>query len=193
MTLPRPGRCLGEKIADLADGRLDPAAAERAYAHVAVCPPCRAALEAQRDVRSRLAQSGGMPVDAPGDLIARLRDLAGDPSIPAQPGAGRTPAGGAGVRPAVPAARTHPGAARRHRTRLALASAAGAAAIAVVAVVATGSSATSSPVKPAPAIAPVVDRLADAHVVSTDQMPFSGPRIVQAGYSAPSGSSSRQP
>lgn len=197
MNAPRPGRCLGDKIADLADGRLDPAAAERAYAHVAVCPRCRAALETQRDVRSHLAQSAD-PVDgAPDDLMSRLRGIAApQPSaaIPAQPAAGRTPAGAAGVRPGVAATSTRPvGARRRHRTRIAIASAAGAAALAVVAAVGGGSAAVSGPARTTPSIAPVVDRLTDAHESSTDQMPFSGPRIVTAAFTGPSGSSAPQP
>jgi hypothetical protein len=196
---PRPGRCLGDRIADLADGRLGPAVAERAYAHVAVCTRCRAALEAQREVRSRLAQSADPADGAEGDLMSRLRGIAATPAstaIPAQPTAGRTPAGAAGVRPGSGSgsASTRPaGARRRHRTRIAIASAAGAAALVVVAAVGGGSSAVSGPARPAPSIAPVVDRLTDAHESSADQMPFSGPRIVTAAFSAPSGSSSPQP
>ena len=200
MTAGRPGRCLGDRIVDLADDRLDPAAAERAYAHVALCPPCRAALEAQRAVRSTLAESGEAPVEASDDLIARLRAVAAESpaadvaSIPVQPAAGRVPAGAAGVRPGVAATTTRPsGARRRHRSRIALASAAGAAALAVVAAVGGGSAAVSGPSRPAPAIAPVVDRLTVAHETSTDRMPFSGPRIVTAAFGAPSGSTSSRP
>jgi anti-sigma factor RsiW len=193
----RPGRCLGDRIVDLADGRLDPAAAERAYAHVAVCPRCRAALETQREVRARLAQTPPEPAQAPDDLIARLRGIPAvppDATIPAQPAAGHGSAGRAGVRPGVRAVSTGPTPARRrHRTRIALASAAGAAALAVAAVVGGGSAAVSGPARTTPSIAPVVDRLTDAHESSTDQMPFSGPRIVTAAFDSPSGSSSPQP
>jgi hypothetical protein len=196
VTSSRPGRCLGDRIVDLADGRLDPAAAERAYAHVALCPRCRAALETQREVRARLAQSAPEPTQAPDDLIARLSGIAAvapEPAIPAQPAAGRGSAGRAGVRPGVPSVPTRPSASRRHRTRIAVASAAGAAALAVAAVVGGGAASVSGPARTTPSIAPVVDRLTDAHESSTDQMPFSGPRIVTAAFGAPSGSSSPQP
>ena len=209
MNAPRPGRCLGDRIADLADGRLDPAAMERAYAHVAVCPACRAALEAQREVRARLAQPGVDPLEAPSDLLARLRGLgvapltptgygdaadAADAAIPVQAGVGRVPAGAAGVRPGVIVTGTHPSRVRRrHRRRIAVASAAGAAAMAVVAVVGGGSSAVSGPVRSGPSIAPVVDRLTAAHATSTDQMPFSGPRMVTAALTGPAGSTARRP
>ena len=203
MSASRPGRCLGEKLADLADGRLDPAARDRAYAHLAGCPACRASLESQRDIRSRLAQSVSAPVDPSDDLMARLRGLAAapPPSIPAPAagvgravGVGRAPAGAAGVRPPSTVTSTRPsGASRRHRRRVALVSAAGAAAFAVVAVVGGASSVVSGPARPSQSIAPLVDRLADAHMSTADQMPFSGPRIVTVAVAAPSGSTAPAP
>jgi hypothetical protein len=181
-------RCLGRRIADLADGRLEPAEAERAFAHVAVCGTCRQALAAQRAVISRLDAA---PVAEPSaDLLARLSGIAGPdplpgPAIPAQGGAGVRPRGAAGRRPAG-AGSTRP-TSRRRRGRVVTAGAAGAAALAVAVVVAVGgSSALTGAVVTRPAIAPVVDTLTDEHAVSADQMPLSGPRIVTVGYADPS-------
>ena len=103
------GRCLGDRVADLADGRMPPAEAERAFAHVASCSACRAALDAQRAASSALDAA---PAPAPSsDFLARLSAIpaatpAADPltapaAIPAQPGAGQ--GGAAGVRPSGPA------------------------------------------------------------------------------------------
>jgi hypothetical protein len=186
-----PGRCLGDKVADLADGRLAPAAAERALAHVAVCRTCRDALAAQREASARLSTSP--QPEAPPDLLARLRRIDPAPAwsspdsvaIPVQPAAGRRPAGAAGVRPGSTGSSLGPSAARRrHRRRITFVSAAGVAAVAVAALVGGTGSAVSGPAAPHPvlSIAPVVDRLTDAHAAATDQMPFSGPRIVTVAF-----------
>lgn len=180
-------RCLGRRIADLADGRLGPAETERAFAHVAVCATCRAALAAQRAVIDRLDTAP--PAEPSADLLARLSGIAGTdevpaPSVPAQSGAGTRPGGAAGRRPTgSPPGSTRPQP-RRRRRRIAIAGAAGAAAIAV-AVAVGGSSSVTSAVVPRPGIAPVVDTLTDEHAVSADQMPFSGPRIVTVSYADP--------
>jgi hypothetical protein len=177
-------RCLGARVADLADGRLEPAEAERAFAHVAACASCRAALAAQRATSSRLASGEG--VDAPDDLLQRLRGIPAQPyagpTAPTQGGAGMRPSGAAGARPSGRGEQSARRAARRRRSRVAVAAAAGAAALAVAAVVGGGTSALTGAVAPRPAIAPVVDTFAVEHVMSADQMPFSGPRIVTAGY-----------
>lgn len=187
-------RCLGPRIADLADGRLEPAEAERAFAHVAVCGPCRSALEAQRAVISRL--DGAAPAEPSADLLARLSGIAGpEPlrSVPPQGGAGVHPGGAAGRRPPGPSPASTRPQQRRRRGRVAAAGAAGAAAIAVAVVVAVGgSSALTGAVVTRPAIAPVVDTLTDEHAVSADQMPLSGPRIVTVGYVDPSASADPQ-
>ncbi len=188
-------RCLGPRIADLADGRLAPAEAERAFAHVAVCTTCHEALTAQRAVRSRLDTVG--PVDPPSDLMGRLRGIADPrdaavPPIPSQGGAGLRPGGAAGRRPAGAGdAPTRPPVQGRRR-RIVAAGAAGAAALAL-AVVVGGSSALTGAVVTRPSIAPVVDTFAVEHAVSADQMPFSGPRIVTVGYVGPVAPDPAQP
>ncbi len=184
-------RCLGPRIAELADGRLGPAEAERAFAHVAVCATCRGALAAQRAVISRLDTAP--PAEPSADLLARLSGIAATPlpPIPTQGGAGVRPAGAAGRRPTGSApGSTHPR--PRRGRRVVIAGAAGAAALAV-AVVVGGSSALTGAVVTRPAIAPVVDTLTDEHAVSADQMPFSGPRIVTVGYSDPTTAARPQP
>jgi len=188
-------RCLGPRIADLADGRLEPAEAERALAHVAACTTCRDALVAQRAVISRLDTVG--QVDPPSELLGRLRGIAAPssdpvPAIPEQGGAGMRPGGAAGRGPRG----SGPGSTRppvRRRGRIALAGAAGAAAMAVAIVVGGSSALTSTVVTRSPSIAPVVDTLAVEHAVSADQMPFSGPRIITVGYAGPAAPDTAQP
>lgn len=191
-------RCLGARVADLADGRLEPADAERAFAHVAACAQCRAELDAQRAATSRLTSSTS--IEPPSDLFQRLLSVptaaeaapaAAQPVVPPQGAAGQRPAGPAGVRPAPGARSTRPSS-RSRRGRVVLASAAGAAALAVVAVVG-GSTALSGVVVPRPAIAPVVDTLTDEHAASADQMPFSGPRIVTVGFTDRAATASPSP
>ena len=187
-------RCLGPRIADLADGRLEPAEAERAFAHVAACTTCRDALTAQRAVRSRLDTVG--QVVPPSDLLGRLRGIAEPgaepvPPIPSQGGAGLRPGGAAGRRPAGTASgSTRPP--RQRRRRIVAAGAAGAAALAL-AVVVGGSSALMSTAVTRPSIAPVVDTFTVEHAVSADLLPFSGPRIVTVGYGGPAAPDSSQP
>ncbi len=65
--------CLHDVAAALVDGELDHAARERAHRHLAHCAPCRAEVEAQRRLKSRLSGLGG-PVPA-ADLSARLLGL----------------------------------------------------------------------------------------------------------------------
>jgi hypothetical protein len=189
-------RCLGPRIADLADGRLEPAEAERALAHVAACTTCRDALVAQRAVISRLDTVD--PVDPPSELLGRLIGIAAPsadplPGIPEQGGAGWRPGGAAGRAPRGTAPGSTRPPARRHRGRIALAGAAGAVAMAVAIVVGGSSALTSTVVPRSPSIAPVVDTLAVEHAVSADQMPFSGPRIVTVGYAGPAAPDTAQP
>ena len=74
--------CLGERITTLADGELGHNARDRALAHIASCASCRAAVEAERALKARLAL-GETPVPS-AELTSRLLRLAepGDPLPP---------------------------------------------------------------------------------------------------------------
>jgi len=191
----RPSGCLGDRVADLADGRMSPADAETAYAHVALCDCCRLALDAERGASAALAAPAAAPPD---DLMARLLGIPAaeaeaarpfvPPVVPLQ--AGTRPSGSAGVRPAAYPSSTRPARSRR-RVRVAMGSAAGAAALAVAAVVGGAPAALGGPQAPASQFAPVVDALADEHSASTQRMPFSGPLVITAAFD--SRSSSQRP
>lgn len=123
---------LGSRISALVDGQLDPAATERALAHVATCGTCAHELAAARAARRALA--GAEPVLPPEDLTARLLSLSaqGVPPVPPSP-VTRDPfavAGGA----ALPFAATHAlrgdVVARRTPVRLVVGSVAGLGAVA---------------------------------------------------------------
>jgi anti-sigma factor RsiW len=198
------GRCLGARVADLADGRLSPAETERAYAHVATCPACAVALEAQRAASSSL---GGTAIPAPSsDFLTRLGAIPAQESplveptpvarptslIPSQAAAGarRTapirPRAGASTAP-VP---TGPG---RPRTRRVVVGAAASAALVVAAYVGVSGATTAAVTTPQPAIGRVVDTFAVEHAISVDRMPLTGPQIQQVDYAGPSGSASPSP
>ena len=194
-----PGRsgsgCLGDRVADLADGRMSLAERETAFSHVAVCDRCRVALDTERAASTALATPAAGPSD---DFITRLlaipatEEVAARPFVPpvAAEKVGSRPSGSAGVRPAVPGPSTRP-ASRRRRVRIVVGSAAGAAALAVAAVVGGAPAVVGGPSAPAPAFAPVVDVLADEHSASTQRMPFSGPLVITAAFDSGSGSSVR--
>ncbi|MEP6761989.1 MAG: zf-HC2 domain-containing protein [Sporichthyaceae bacterium] len=73
---------LGQRISALVDGELGHQERDRALAHIAHCPSCRAALEDERLVKDRIA-SAPIPPASPA-LTARLLGLAqpGDPMPP---------------------------------------------------------------------------------------------------------------
>ena len=188
------GRCLGARVADLADGRLSPAETERAYAHVAVCSACRVALEAQRTASTVLGSTAGTEPGA--DFLARLTAIPEQaaprtPSvIPAQPAAGVRRAGTAHARPH--GAYPLPSAPGHRRARQVAAGAAASAALVAAAYV--GVSSTAGVVTtPTPAIGRVVDTFAVEHAVSVDQMPLTGPQIQPADYTGTSASASSSP
>lgn len=120
---------LGSRISALVDGELDPAATERALAHVACCPSCARELAAARAARRALAAAE--PVEPTDDLTARLLSLSSQ--APPVPAAARDPfAVGAG--PSLPFAATHAlrgdVVARRTPARLVVGSVAGLGAVA---------------------------------------------------------------
>jgi anti-sigma factor RsiW len=66
---------VGTRVSALVDGQLPAAEAERLWAHVHLCPPCRAAVEREGWVKTRvagLALTGEQPA-APGHLAGSLR------------------------------------------------------------------------------------------------------------------------
>jgi hypothetical protein len=189
---------LGERITSLVDGQLPADAAERASMHLAMCLPCREAVELERLMKSRLATLGAPP---PGDhLVRRLLDLAG-PHGPLPPRAGHVP-GSPRPRPISGPSRSTrplsgPPLARTGSRRPAVAAAAGRAVVAarpgvsarlsrvsrarvtaamvgamclVGAGVAGGVVTAGRPSQPA--VVPPVDSLVVQHSVSTGVLPF---------------------
>jgi anti-sigma factor RsiW len=70
---PASERHLGELAAAVTDGTLGHHARDRALAHLASCPACRAEVEAQRRLKNMLGGMG-MP-EAPSSLADRLRAI----------------------------------------------------------------------------------------------------------------------
>jgi hypothetical protein len=73
---------LGSTVSALVDGQLDTESAERAWAHVATCLPCRRLVEHEGWVKRQLAQiaggSGATVQEPPDQLVGSLLGL--DPS-----------------------------------------------------------------------------------------------------------------
>jgi anti-sigma factor RsiW len=99
---------LGPRISALVDGELGHQERDRALAHIAHCPSCRAALEEERRVKDRLATAPTPPASPA--LTARLLGLAepGDPMPPRERRMPLTP-----VVPTLPAPGRGRGATRR--------------------------------------------------------------------------------
>lgn len=79
---PPRGFHLGEQLSALVDGQLDHDTRDRALGHVAECPDCLHALEAERRLKSQLLSLAAPPV--PVDLTLRLLALPGS-APPAPP------------------------------------------------------------------------------------------------------------
>lgn len=136
------GPCLGDLVAAVVDGELDHAARERAHRHLAHCAGCRADVEAQRRLKSRL--SGASGADLSDGLTARLIGLgAGAPA----PEARRLPTGPS--RPVSPAVTGRPATGRPagRARRLRVGSAAAVAGLGVVLALG-GSQPATTPVNP---------------------------------------------
>jgi anti-sigma factor RsiW len=65
-------RHFDEELSELVDNRLDGSARAEVEAHLAVCPECRARLEALRWLKSSLA-AGTPAADVPSELVARVK------------------------------------------------------------------------------------------------------------------------
>lgn len=159
--------CLGPRLAELADGRLDPIAADRALVHVAGCPSCRRELDAQRRIHRLLS---GSPTPEPSQsFLARLAAAPAEATAPSDDHAptdrprGRRDSAGPG-RPA------------RRRRRVVVA-AGGLAAVA--AAFTWGGSALAIISPPGPPsltpIVPAVDSYTAEHAASTDLLPLTAP------------------
>ena len=80
--------CLGERITTLTDGELGHNARDRALAHIASCPTCRAAVDSERALKARLSHAAA-PVPSAA-LTSRLLRLA-EPGDPLPPPTARMP------------------------------------------------------------------------------------------------------
>ncbi|GMA86012.1 hypothetical protein GCM10025868_12620 [Angustibacter aerolatus] len=149
--------CLGERVAALADGSMNPDAATRAVAHVAHCARCREALELERLTIERLR---ALPDPQPsGDLMASLLSLGGPggpvpvrhgrvPGTPRQPTTSVAPPGGypqGWPGPSAPGGSRRPGARRGVGRRAFVTAAAGALGAGAVVVGLAGPLTASTP------------------------------------------------
>lgn len=67
---------LGSSVSALVDGQLDPDSAERAWAHVMICAPCRRLVEREGWVKRQLTEmSGSQPIAPPPELVGSLFGL----------------------------------------------------------------------------------------------------------------------
>jgi anti-sigma factor RsiW len=168
------GACLGEVAAALVDGELDHSSRERAHRHLAHCAACRAEVEAQRQLKSRLL-GVALGTPAPGSaLTERLLALpvpGTDRVVAPPPAPGRpvTLRRGSGPRSSRPAGRR-----RALRRRTAVTSAV--AALGVVAL-ALGSPQTA----PTTAVDPATDSFVVRHVGTTGDTPLVVPASVAGG------------
>lgn len=153
---------LGDRVTDLVDGRLSPDAAERAVAHLAGCPDCRAEVAAERAVRNRLATAAApAPPDGLVDRLVRL----GGPTGPLPPRADRVP--GIPAPAPVPWPRRDP---RRRSLALAGAGALSAAVLGLVALTVLGSVAGTAP-EPVAVLADMPGRSVPAASTPAGSMP----------------------
>lgn len=101
---------LGERVTALVDGELSHDARDRALAHLASCPHCRAAVDAERLTKGRVAAldaSGMAPGPSP-ELMARLRAVGHAPEPPEPPQDGGFAAGTFPSMTSFPIARLRP-------------------------------------------------------------------------------------
>jgi anti-sigma factor RsiW len=182
---------LGDRLAALVDGELGHDARDRALSHIAYCPTCRAALDAERLAKARVTDAAA-PAPS-GDLTRRLLELAepGEPLYPQppampggalrppvlrRPGARRAVRSGPGraAHPANSAGRpAHRGRAggRARRTGLAAAGAMSVLVVALGSAFALGGQGDTRPVLPP------IEQFSVEHVTITQQMPMADPAL----------------
>lgn len=169
---------LGDRVSALVDGELGHEARDRALAHVAHCASCRAALDAERAVKERLAGAPDPTVSS--QLTARLVALAEPgaplppreramplaPLVPTLPPLGRRPRAG---RPG--AGRRDGGRSRPRRLRYAAFGAVSVAGLMLGTAFAAGG---AQPTGGAPVLPPAAE-LSVEHAATTNGMPLSDP------------------
>jgi len=178
---------LGDRIAAFIDGELPHDARDRVLTHLTTCPECRAAVDAERAAKARVAAiEGPGPSD---DLTRRLLALAepGEPLPPRRRGvngstrAPSVPVGGRQVawRPVgrrvagPPAAGPSAGGPRRnHRLQFVAAAGVGVVAVALGAAVVIGGRE-----QPGPALGPGEDWFAVEHAATTGGLPLVDPAM----------------
>ena len=178
-------RCLGDLLAPLADGALPPAQAERALAHVAVCPSCRRELAEERRVRALLA---GVEVpDVPPALLLSLTRIPDLPAVPVAAGiVPPPPLGGAG---AVAAAATALRPATPRRGGLAVGAVAALAASAGLAMLAAAPQAATS----VPAVVPDAAGFAAEHAATVGGASMTAPGLRAGAGDRPAGTTTVAP
>jgi anti-sigma factor RsiW len=177
-------------LSALVDGELDHESRDEILAHLAHCDDCRAAVDAERRVKSLLS---GMPDPVPSaSLQAGLLGLAdsgrqGDARTPAPRGPLRSP------RPGSPAASRPPGQPGTRRPRRAAglpgrsrrrltAGVAGAAAMASMALVTAFAVGGGQPTRNEVSVVPPVERYAVEHAGTASEVPLSDPGAVTASF-----------
>lgn len=180
-------RHLGDLTAAFVDDQLDDADQARALAHLAGCATCRAEVQAQQQLKSRLTALADPQV--PGDLSARLLDLPGRRGERSGPVGFRGPAGGPSVggpgrsrRPRLRADGRRPtrwsSRGQHHSLRVAAASAASIVVGSLAIALAVG-----SPSPAAPTVTPAVDRYLYEHAATTDEVPLVDPGVAAVSVS----------
>jgi hypothetical protein len=182
---------LGSRVSALVDGELDPAAAQRAFAHAAHCPDCWAAVEAERAAKTWVTGLDGP--SAPGDLLRRLhalgepggplpeRSRAMSPRVKTLPRPGRPRRRGAAPAGTPGGLRARPGRGRGgptgRRSRLARRGTAVAGGILSVVGVALGAAFLlgEAPDQSGPGVVPPVTTFSQEHVSSVNYFPLDDP------------------
>ncbi len=175
---------LGDRLSALIDGELTGAELDRAYAHLARCPQCRAEAAELRALKAKLR---GLVAGAPAEAAMTSRLIAstgpGGPLPPRQrllrlaPGPGTAPGGSRG-----PGRR----AARVRRRYLLLGTVSLLAVLGTAAFTAGGGGQAA----PGPRITPQVQMYSVEHAITTGEVPITGP---SAKSSSASGSDATLP
>jgi anti-sigma factor RsiW len=182
---------LGDRVPAFVDGQLPHSVRDRVLAHLAGCPACRAAVDAERAVKARLAGLAAPAVsddltrkllalaEPGGPLPPRRRPVGPEPRVSAVPSPGRAGAAAAPGRPPGTGARrplSTPMRAlvpRRPRMPYLAAGSVGAMALALGAALLAG-----DPDEQGPALVPAVDRFATEHASTVGELPLLDPGML---------------